>query len=332
MIIGLTGKNGSGKTAVCEYLKSRGFAYRSLSDEIREEIQRRGRGIDRDTLIEVGNELRSEFGPGILAERIAADLENDQNYVIDSIRNPSEVDVFRKRSDFTLIGLESDPKMRFQRSKKRGRENAAQTFEQFLEEESRELDSDDPVRQQLNATERTADLVVTNNGTLKGLHRRLDELLPPLMSKFERPSWDEYFMSIAKVVAMRSNCIKRKVAAIIVKDKRVISTGYNGTPRGAKNCNEGGCPRCNSMAESGTALEECLCCHGEENAITQAAYHGISLKGATLYTTFSPCLLCTKMIINSGISEVVYNKDYPMNHRAQSLLQECGVLLRQHSV
>jgi dCMP deaminase len=332
MIIGLTGKNGSGKTAVCEYLKSRGFVYQSLSDEIREEIQRRGRAIDRDTLIEVGNELRTEFGPGILAERIAGALENDQNYVIDSIRNPSEVDVFRRRGDFTLIGLESDPKKRFQRSKERGRENAAQTFEQFLEEESRELDSDDPVRQQLNATQRSADLIVTNNGTLEGLHRRLDELLPPLMSKFERPSWDEYFMNIAKVVAMRSNCIKRKVAAIIVKDKRVISTGYNGTPRGAKNCNEGGCPRCNSMAASGTALEECLCCHGEENAITQAAYHGTSLKGATLYTTFSPCLLCTKMIINSGISEVVYNKDYPLNNRAQSLLRECGVLLRQHSV
>ena len=332
MIIGLTGKNGSGKTAVCEYLKSRGFVYQSLSDEIREEIQRRGRAIDRDTLIEVGNELRTEFGPGILAERIAGALENDQNYVIDSIRNPSEVDVFRRRGDFTLIGLESDPKKRFQRSKERGRENAAQTFEQFLEEESRELDSDDPVRQQLNATQRSADLIVTNNGTLEGLHRRLDELLPPLMSKFERPSWDEYFMNIAKVVAMRSNCIKRKVAAIIVKDKRVISTGYNGTPRGAKNCNEGGCPRCNSMAASGTALEECLCCHGGENAITQAAYHGTSLKGATLYTTFSPCLLCTKMIINSGISEVVYNKDYPLNNRAQSLLRECGVLLRQHSV
>jgi len=332
MIIGLTGKNGSGKTAVCEYLKSRGFVYRSLSDEIREEIQRRGREIDRDTLIEVGNELRNEFGPGILAERIVAGLENDQNYVIDSIRNPSEVEAFRSRGDFTLIGLESDPKMRFQRSKKRGRENAAQTFEQFLEEESRELDSDDPVRQQLNATQRAADLIVTNNGTLEGLHRRLDELLPPLMSEFERPSWDEYFMNIAKVVATRSNCIKRKVAAIIVKDKRVVSTGYNGTPRGAKNCNEGGCPRCNSMAASGTALEECLCCHGEENAITQAAYHGTSLKGATLYTTFSPCLLCTKMIINSGISEVVYNKDYPLNDRAQSLLLECGVLLRQHSV
>jgi dCMP deaminase len=139
-------------------------------------------------------------------------------------------------------------------------------------------------------------------------------------------------MSIAKVVAMRSNCMKRKIAAIIVKDRRVISTGYNGTPRGAKNCNEGGCPRCNSLAESGTALEECLCCHGEENAITQAAYHGTSLKGSTLYTTYSPCLLCTKMIINSGIVEVVYNEDYPLNERAKALLNECGVILRRHKV
>ena len=112
----------------------------------------------------------------------------------------------------------------------------------------------------------------------------------------------------------------------------MISTGYNGTPKGAKNCNEGGCPRCNSMAESGTALDECLCCHGEENAITQAAYHGTSLKGSTLYTTYSPCLLCTKMIINSGIVEVVYNEDYPLNERAMSLLKECGILVRRHRV
>ena len=139
-------------------------------------------------------------------------------------------------------------------------------------------------------------------------------------------------MSIAKVVATRSNCIKRKVAAIIVKDRRIISTGYNGTPRGARNCNEGGCPRCNNLTESGKALEDCLCCHGEENAITQAAYHGTSLKGSTLYTTLAPCLLCTKMIINSGIIEVVYNLDYPLNERSLTLLQECGIVLRRHRV
>jgi dCMP deaminase len=332
MIIGLTGKNGSGKTEVSEYLKSRGFSYHSLSDAIREEISKNGREVTRDILIRTGNELRARYGPGILAERISAYLDKDHNYVVDSIRNPYEIEVLKRRKDFTLLALDADPKIRFERSRNRGREAAAQTFEQFAQEEARELSSDNPANQQLLATLSAADVTVTNNGTLEDLHRKLDDLLPPLMSNFLRPNWDDYFMSIAKVVATRSNCIKRKVAAIIVKDKRVVSTGYNGTPRGAKNCNEGGCPRCNSMALSGTALDECLCCHGEENAITQAAYHGTALKGAILYTTFAPCLLCTKMIINSGIVEVVYNQEYPLNGRALSLLNECGIVLRQHRV
>ena len=96
-----------------------------------------------------------------------------------------------------------------------------------------------------------------------------------------------------------------------------------------KNCNEGGCPRCNSFADSGTALGDCLCSHAEENAIVQAAYHGIAVRGATLYTTFSPCLICTKMIINAGIEEVAYNLDYPLNEVARGLLAEAGVKVRQ---
>jgi dCMP deaminase len=146
---------------------------------------------------------------------------------------------------------------------------------------------------------------------------------------FERPGWDEYFMGIARVVALRSNCVKRKVAAVVTLDRRIISTGYNGTPRGTRNCNEGGCPRCNDFALSGTNLAECLCSHGEENAITQAAYHGVTLRGATLYTTHCPCLLCTKMIINAGIAEVVYNADYPLSGASLDLLRESGVKVRQ---
>ena len=143
-----------------------------------------------------------------------------------------------------------------------------------------------------------------------------------------RPDWDHYFMEIANVAALRSNCSRRQVAAVIVKDKRIISTGYNGTPRGIKNCNEGGCPRCNSTAPSGTGLEECLCSHGEENAIVQAAYHGISVKDSTLYTTFSPCLLCAKMIINAGIKEVVYQESYTIDATSRRILAEAGVILR----
>ena len=136
-------------------------------------------------------------------------------------------------------------------------------------------------------------------------------------------------MSIARVVATRSNCVKRKVGAVIALDRRIISTGYNGTPRGTVNCNEGGCPRCNAFAEGGTRLDECLCSHGEENSITQAAYHGVSVRGGTIHTTFSPCLTCTKMIINAGLAEVVYNASYPLGETSLDLLREAGVKVRQ---
>lgn len=151
-----------------------------------------------------------------------------------------------------------------------------------------------------------------------------------------RPAWDEYFMHIALVVASRSNCLTRKVAAIIVKDKRIVSTGYNGTPRNTKNCDEGGCLRCKKRMEGvvqvGDKLDECACSHGEENAIVQASYHGIALKDALLYTTFSPCLTCAKMIINAGIKEVVYNSTFPLSERAHALLDEAGVSVRQFVV
>ncbi len=144
----------------------------------------------------------------------------------------------------------------------------------------------------------------------------------------KRPSWDKYFMDIAHVAASRSNCSRRQVAAVVVRDKQVISTGYNGTPRGIKNCSEGGCPRCNSNIPSGEGLHQCLCSHAEENSIVQAAYHGIMLKGATLYTTFSPCLLCAKMIINAGIAEVVYHRHYSIDDVSMSLLEQAGVKVR----
>lgn len=151
--------------------------------------------------------------------------------------------------------------------------------------------------------------------------RRTKARLPAL----KRPDWDLYYMDIARVVARRGNCIRRQVAAVIVKDNRLISTGYNGTPRGVQNCCDGGCSRCASDTPSGRGLDECVCSHAEENAITQAAYHGIALAGATLYTTLSPCLMCAKMIINAGIRTVVYDDPYRFTTFIKALLDEAGV-------
>ncbi len=331
MIIGLTGKNASGKGEVAAYLKLRGFVFYSLSDVLREELKKMRKSITRDNLTWLGNKLRDEEGPSVLADKIIDKLEVDRHYVIDSFRNPEEVKAFRRTSEFVLLSIEASQKIRFKRMQERNREKDAKTLADFIKQENRELTSSEPTKQNLEACAKLANHHVENEGSLQDLNKTLDKLFSRLLMGRRRPSWDEYFMKIAKVVASRSNCMKRKVAAVIVKDGRIISTGYNGTPRGIKNCNEGGCERCNSFAPSGQNLTECHCSHAEENAIVQAAYHGISIKNSVIYSTFAPCLLCTKMIINSGIQEVVYNEAYPLGQDSIALLKEAGIKSRKLS-
>jgi dCMP deaminase len=133
----------------------------------------------------------------------------------------------------------------------------------------------------------------------------------------QRPDWDHYFMLQAEIAKLRSNCLTRHIGAVIVKDNRQIATGYNGTPPGIRNCFEGGCPRCleraNGKIKSGEGLDRCLCTHAEANAIMQCALFGNagSTKGATLYSTFAPCIECSKMAISVGISRIVVLTDYP---------------------
>ena len=331
MLIGLTGPNGGGKGEVASYLKGKNFDYHSLSDVIRDEIRSRGDEPNRENLIQAGNELRQQFGFAVLAQKILTKIEDGTNTVIDSIRNPAEVEALRAGGHFRLVVVDAAPDIRFQRIQARNRESDPQSYDDFLALEKREAKGDAHA-QNLQQVEALADHSIENNSTLDSLHNATDALLLQLLREVPRPGWDQYFMNIAKVAASRSNCLKRKVAAIIVRDKRIISTGYNGTPRGTRNCNEGGCPRCNSMASSGTSLDQCLCSHGEENAIVQAAYHGVGLSDSTIYSTFAPCLLCAKMIINSGIAEVVYNQDYPLNNNAFNLFEEAGVKVRKLEV
>ncbi len=329
MILGLTGRNAAGKGEAARFLETKGFTCYSLSDVIREEVSRRGLELSRENLIRTGREMRSRLGNGCLAEAVLKRLEPDRNYVVDSIRHPDEVAVFRTRPNFRLLAIRAEAPVRFDRIQARGRPGDPTTLEKFVELEAEENRRTVDEGQDLEATEALADFVIENNGDLELFQRRLVELAGKLMAQLDRPGWDEYFMKIAQVAALRSNCIKRKVGAAIVRDRRIISTGYNGTPRGTRNCYEGGCPRCNSLADSGTRLDECLCSHAEENAITQAAYHGVSVRGGTLYTTFSPCLMCTKMIINAGIREVVFNAEYPLGEVSLALLQEAGVVCRR---
>ncbi|OQX82666.1 MAG: cytidine deaminase [Candidatus Latescibacteria bacterium 4484_7] len=139
-----------------------------------------------------------------------------------------------------------------------------------------------------------------------------------------RPSWDEYFMQIAKLVSTRSTCLRRKVGAIIVKDKKIISTGYNGAPRGLPHCLDIGCLRSKLGIPSGERQELCRGVHAEQNAIIQAASSGISMEGATMYCTTAPCATCAKMIINAGIKRLVVSERYP-DRLGEELIAESGI-------
>jgi dCMP deaminase len=139
-----------------------------------------------------------------------------------------------------------------------------------------------------------------------------------------RPSWDEYFMQIVELVKTRSTCLRRQVGALIVKEKRILSTGYNGAPSGCRHCAEIGCLRDELNIPSGERHELCRAIHAEQNAIVQAAYSGTSIKGGTMYVTHQPCVLCAKMMINAGIEKVVFKGDYP-DDLAMKMLQEAAV-------
>ncbi len=146
--------------------------------------------------------------------------------------------------------------------------------------------------------------------------------------KRTRPTWDEYFVMITEQVASRSTCERRQVGAILVKNKRILATGYNGSPSGLAHCSDIGCLREKNNIASGERHELCRGLHAEQNAVIQAAFHGFSIKGSSLYCTHKPCVLCAKIIINAGIKELIFKEGYP-DPLAEEILNEAGIKIRR---
>jgi len=144
------------------------------------------------------------------------------------------------------------------------------------------------------------------------------------MTEITRPTWDEYFLQITDLVATRSTCLRRHVGAVLVLDKRILATGYNGAPKGLAHCLDLGCRREAENVPSGQRQELCRAIHAEQNAIIQAARHGISIVGSTLYTTLHPCVTCSKMLINAGVRIVYYREGYP-DALSTEMLEDAGI-------
>ena len=309
---------GTGKGEISKRLQDRGFKYISLSDMVRKEADEKGLEHTRENLQGVGNELREKNGPGILGQKIREEIEKEEgnkfgagNWVIDGIRHPQEAAEIKQIPDSHLLAVTASPKTitdRIKTRKRPGEESV--TKEQIIEKLMKESgigeeDSGQQVKKCLDISE----YLIINEGTLKELGDKLEHFLK-LSEGEERPSFDEIFMEVAYAWAKRATCLRRKVGAVIAKDSQQLTAGYNGAPRGVPHCAEVGCVREKLGIPSGEKHELCRGTHAEQNAITQAAKFGINLQGATLYYNTFPCIICTKMILNSGIKKVVYDSDY----------------------
>lgn len=310
MIIGLTGTNAAGKTTVLQYLQSMGFEIYSLSDVLRDELAQLNLPPTRENLIRIGNELRQQYGAAVLADRTKSQIRTARA-VIDSIRNPAEIQSLRQSGDFFLIAVDAPVELRYERAKHRNRLEDIETLDDFIRREDQEK-SQLTTEQNIPACMAQADFEIVNTGSPEDLRKRVDDILRQIEHR-PRPSWDEYFLKMAFLVAERSTCLRHHVGAIIIQDRQVVTTGYNGAARGIDDCLKLGCLRNQLNIPSGERHEICRAIHAEQNAIIQAGVHGVTIDGGTLYCTHSPCIICAKMIVNAGIKRVVTCGTYPDN-------------------
>jgi dCMP deaminase len=251
------------------------------------------------------------------------------DYVTTSIHDEATVEALSHRPFFVLIHIDAPISVRWQRSKDRCATASLTppSLEQFVLRDDRH--QYDPSTGLASLASRAQIKLLNSSSSIQNLWSSLDSLKLTDTSRI-RPTWDHYFMTLASLAARRSNCMRRQVGCVLVREKRVMSTGYNGTPRNVRNCNEGGCPRCNAGGGGGAALSTCLCIHAEENALLEAGRERVG-GGAVLYCNTCPCLTCSIKIVQVGITEVVYNQSYYMDAEAANLFKEAGVKLRQFS-
>ncbi|KAJ7040443.1 cytidine deaminase-like protein [Mycena alexandri] len=241
------------------------------------------------------------------------------------------IEAFVKRPFFLLLSIDAPLLARFYRTNTNMSSHPV-SLEEFVREDDIIVFGAGPLQESPSSSlQNLGDLVnirISNTfQTLSSLYSYLDDLnlLDP---GHLRPQWDAYFMTLASLASKRSNCMKRRVGAVLVRENRILATGYNGTPRGVTNCNEGGCIKCNGSSESYPDVEyECVCLHAEENALLEAGRERVG-QGAVLYCNTCPCLKCTIKIIQTGVKVVVYNLSYKVDDASATLLAEAGVELR----
>lgn len=325
MLIGISGTLSSGKTEVARYLTFQGFRLIKFDDS----------GVDNDspdedaTSLMNGLQLVEAMGVHVAFTQLD-DLVNyvtanwQDNYVISHLNDMTMLQALQKRPFFLHLSIDAPIHLRYQRFSSRIGESKI-SLEDFITR------NDDLLfgKLQLIEINNQARVKIINTSTsIEKFYKKLLELNLLDFSRL-RPTWDSYFMRLADLAALRSNCMKRRVGCVIVRKSRVVATGYNGTPRNLTNCNEGGCSRCNGGQGSGAALLTCLCLHAEENALLEAGRDRIG-EDSIVYCNTCPCLTCSIKIVQSGVKEVVYAQSYSMDEASHKVMSEAGIQLRKY--
>lgn len=348
MLIGISGTLGSGKTEVARYLIFQGFKLLVLEEEggISEKTDRLR--ISTDT--ENGNNgARNGSHKSASIDAISsseplfrdteayktfssfddlleyATLNWRDHFVLLHVSHSGQLQTLQKRPFFLHVWVDAPIHTRYARYVAKSAPGLS--LDAFVSLSDEELYRPDKPLVEINSQ---ADVKIVNTSTsIKNLYIKLSEL--NLLDGLRlRPTWDSYFMQLANLAALRSNCMKRRVGCVLVRDNRVVATGYNGTPRHLTNCNEGGCPRCNNGQGNGAGLSTCLCLHAEENALLEAGRDRIGLTGkCILYCNTCPCLTCSVKIVQSGINEVVFAQSYSMDEMSHKVMSEAKIVLRQ---
>ncbi len=330
MIIGITGTLGAGKGKIVDFLKEKGFEHYSVREYLTQEIKKRELPLNRDSMVSIANELREKNSPSFIAEELYKQAKKiKKNCIIESIRTIGEVEALKSKGDFYLIAVDALPETRYERTLLRQSETDKISYQKFLEDEKRERTSNEKHKQNLEACMERADILILNNNGVGELQQKVEKIYEKISSENTKPSWDEYFIKMASLVAERSTCLRHHVGAVIVKDKRVLTTGYNGAARGKKDCLELGCNKDKLSLASGMGYEECRAIHAEQNAIIQSGLHGIVIKDSSLYLTHTPCRMCAKEIVQVGINEIITYQDFEGDNGAKKYLLDSGIKIKK---
>ncbi len=325
-IIGVSGYLASGKDALANYLvEKKGFEHISLSDILREDLKKQGRPITRVNLQVIGNNIRKGYGDGILAERALGRMKPEKNYVVTSIGRVAEIKVLKRHPSFVSVFTTAPARKRFERIFARGREEDPATWKEFKEHEKLESKGGKAMFREFENCRKASDIIINNNRTLEEFYEKIDRML---RETYKRPEWDEYFFKIMDAVRLRGTCDRGRAGCVIVRDKKILSTGYVGAPPGLPHCDEVGHLFQEVKHPDGTIKPHCIrTTHAEQNAITQAARHGVNITGSTIYINMEPCIHCAKMIISAGIKKVICRKQYHAAELTRKFFKQAKVQL-----